>query len=173
VRLRKKFRASERGSLGASVSNLFAMRGVPGPIRCDNGSEFTADALRRRLKHVGVATLSIEPLPLGERLCRSFHCRIRDDCSLDTRPWAATPRALCSSLGKCKAPGGTMLVKRKTGDGPSSRAMLTPRGKASRRWKVREQIVPARCRRSGSCLSGCLRSSRIANYRWRWRKPLR
>jgi len=40
---------------------LFATRGVPDHIRSDNGSEFTAIAVRTWLAKVGVKTLYIEP----------------------------------------------------------------------------------------------------------------
>lgn len=64
----------------ASLSDLFAMRGVPRHIRCDNGPEFVADALRRWLKHVGVATLYIEPgSPWENGYAESFHSRFRDE----------------------------------------------------------------------------------------------
>ncbi len=40
---------------------LFVDRGVPEFIRSDNGSEFTAQAVRDWLQAVGVRTLYIEP----------------------------------------------------------------------------------------------------------------
>ena len=40
---------------------LFIERGVPEYIRSDNGSEFTAKAVREWLSNVGVKTLYIEP----------------------------------------------------------------------------------------------------------------
>ena len=42
-------------------AKLFVDRGVPGYVRSDNGSEFTAEAVRDWLKAVGVKTLYIEP----------------------------------------------------------------------------------------------------------------
>ena len=41
--------------------NLFILRGVPEHIRSDNGPEFTAKAVRKWLKRMGVKTLFIEP----------------------------------------------------------------------------------------------------------------
>ena len=41
--------------------DLFIERGVPEYIRSDNGSEFTAKAVREWLSNVGVKTLYIEP----------------------------------------------------------------------------------------------------------------
>ena len=52
------------------LAELFVDRGVPEYIRSDNGSEFTAQAVRDWLKAVGVRTLYIEPgRPLGEWIC--------------------------------------------------------------------------------------------------------
>jgi putative transposase len=52
---------------------LFLLGGVPEHIRSDNGSEFTAKAIRKWLARIGVKTLLIEPgKPLGERLHRVF-----------------------------------------------------------------------------------------------------
>jgi transposase InsO family protein len=43
------------------LSWLMAMRGVPDHVGSDNGSEFTAEAVRAWLGKVGVKTLNIEP----------------------------------------------------------------------------------------------------------------
>ena len=62
-----------------TLSELFAMRGVPKHIRSDNGPEFTAQALRRWLELVGVGTLSIEPgSPWENGYAESFPGRFRD-----------------------------------------------------------------------------------------------
>ena len=45
----------------ATLYELFIERGVPEYIRSDNGSEFTAKAVREWLSNVGVKTLYIEP----------------------------------------------------------------------------------------------------------------
>jgi transposase InsO family protein len=44
-----------------TLSELFAMRGVPKHIRSDNGPEFIAHALRRWLGQVGVDAMYIAP----------------------------------------------------------------------------------------------------------------
>ena len=63
-----------------TLSELFAMRGVPRHIRSDNGPEFIAQALRRWLKQVGVGTLYIEPgSPWENGYAESFHGRLRDE----------------------------------------------------------------------------------------------
>ena len=59
---------------------LMATRGVPEHIRSDNGSEFTAKAVRRWLKNVGVRTLFIEPgSPWENGYIESFNGKLRDE----------------------------------------------------------------------------------------------
>lgn len=59
---------------------LFVMRGVPEHIRSDNGSEFTAKAVRNWLKQMGVTTLFIEPgSPWENGYCESFNGKLRDE----------------------------------------------------------------------------------------------
>jgi transposase InsO family protein len=59
---------------------LFATRGVPEYIRSDNGSEFTAAAVRTWLAKVGVRTLYIEPgSPWENGYVESFHGKLRDE----------------------------------------------------------------------------------------------
>ena len=43
------------------LADLMVARGMPDYIRSDNGSEFTAKAVREWLKKIGVKTLYIEP----------------------------------------------------------------------------------------------------------------
>jgi transposase InsO family protein len=43
------------------LTELFVLRAVPAYPRSDNGSEFTAEAVRQWLGEVGVKTLYIEP----------------------------------------------------------------------------------------------------------------
>ena len=63
-----------------TLAELFAMRGVPKHIRSDNGPEFTAQALRRWLKLLGIGTLYIEPgSPWENGYAESFHGRFRDE----------------------------------------------------------------------------------------------
>ena len=63
-----------------TLSELFAMRGVPKHIRSDNGPEFTAQALRRWLNLVRIDTLYIEPgSPWENGYAESFHGRFRDE----------------------------------------------------------------------------------------------
>lgn len=59
---------------------LFVMRGVPEHIRSDNGSEFTATAVRTWLHRVGVRTLYIEPgSPRENGYIESFNGKLRDE----------------------------------------------------------------------------------------------
>ena len=60
--------------------NLFVFRGIPGHIRSDNGSEFTAQAIRRWLNRLGVKTLFIEPgSPWENGYIESFNDKLRDE----------------------------------------------------------------------------------------------
>jgi transposase InsO family protein len=76
-------------SMGSSevidvLSELIAIRGTPVHVRCDNGPEFIAAALRGWLELSGVQTLYIEPAsPWQNGYAESFHSRLRDEL-LDT-----------------------------------------------------------------------------------------
>jgi len=60
--------------------NLFVFRGIPEHIRSDNGSEFTARAVRRWLSRMGVKTLFIEPgSPWENGYIESFNGKLRDE----------------------------------------------------------------------------------------------
>ena len=62
------------------LSDLFVRRGVPDCIRSDNGSEFTAKAVRHWLGRVGVRTLFIEPgSPWENGYIESFNGKLRDE----------------------------------------------------------------------------------------------
>lgn len=59
---------------------LFVVRGVPGHIRSDKGSEFTARVVRDWLRQVGVSALYIEPgSPWENGYIESFNGRLRDE----------------------------------------------------------------------------------------------
>ena len=63
-----------------TLAELFAMRGVPGHIRSDNGPEFIARAIGRWLTQVEVETLYIEPgAPWENGYAESFNSRLRDE----------------------------------------------------------------------------------------------
>jgi len=62
------------------LAELFLRRGVPEHIRSDNGSEFTAKAVRAWLKHIGIKTLYIEPgSPWENGYNESFNGKLRDE----------------------------------------------------------------------------------------------
>lgn len=62
------------------LSGLFVQRGCPMYIRSDNGSEFTAKALRDWLHNLEVTTAYIEPgSPWENGFCESFNSRMRDE----------------------------------------------------------------------------------------------
>ena len=62
------------------LAEFFVRRGVPDHIRSNNGPEFTATAVRRWLKRVGVKTLFIEPgSPWENGYIESFNGKLRDE----------------------------------------------------------------------------------------------
>jgi putative transposase len=62
------------------LTDLFIIHGSPGSIRSDNGSEFTAEAVRELLERLGVKTLYIEPgSPRENGYIESFNGKFRDD----------------------------------------------------------------------------------------------
>ena len=64
----------------STLFDLFIERGVPEYIRSDNGSEFTAKAVREWLSNVGVKTLYIEPgSPWENGYNESFNGKFRDE----------------------------------------------------------------------------------------------
>jgi transposase InsO family protein len=63
-----------------ALFNLFIFRGIPEHIRSDNGSEFTAGAVRKWLAKLGVKTLFIEPAsPWENGYIESFNGKLRDE----------------------------------------------------------------------------------------------
>jgi putative transposase len=62
------------------LAELFIVRGVPEYLRSDNGSEFTADYVRERLRRVGAKTQFIEPgSPWENGYIESFNGKLRDE----------------------------------------------------------------------------------------------
>ena len=62
------------------LTDLFVRRGPPTYIRSDNGSEFTATAVRDWLGRLGVTTLYIEPgSPWENGYIESFNGKLRDE----------------------------------------------------------------------------------------------
>ena len=62
------------------LASLFVYRAVPEHLRSDNGSEFTAKAVREWLGRVGVKTLYIEPgSPWENGYVESFNGKLRDE----------------------------------------------------------------------------------------------
>lgn len=63
-----------------ALADLFVERGPPDHIRSDNGSEFTAIAVRDWLGRIGVGTLYIEPgSPWENGYNESFNSKLRDE----------------------------------------------------------------------------------------------
>jgi transposase InsO family protein len=62
------------------LAQLFVGKGAPGYLRSDNGTEFTAKAVREWLSRVGVKTLYMEPgSPWENGYVESFNGKLRDD----------------------------------------------------------------------------------------------
>jgi putative transposase len=62
------------------IATLFAEHGLPDHIRSDNGSEFTAKAVRSWLVRIGVKTLFIKPeSPWENDYNESFNGKLRDE----------------------------------------------------------------------------------------------
>jgi putative transposase len=62
------------------LEKLFVGRGLPDFIRSDNGSEFTAKAVKGWLEALGVRTLFIEPgSPWENGYIESFNGKLRDE----------------------------------------------------------------------------------------------
>lgn len=63
-----------------TLLDLFILHGMPDHIRSDNGSEFTAELVRRWLKKLKVKTLFIEPgSPWENGYNESFNGKLRDE----------------------------------------------------------------------------------------------
>lgn len=63
-----------------ALYNLFILRGIPEYLRSDNGSEFTARAVRKWLAELGVKTLFIDPgSPWENGYMESFNGKMRDE----------------------------------------------------------------------------------------------
>ena len=78
--------AKTAGSLGTSdnllhcLTELFTIHGPPDHVRSDNGSEFTANAVREWLTRIKVKTLYIEPgSPWEKGYNESFNSKLRDE----------------------------------------------------------------------------------------------
>ena len=68
------------GSYLHCLTELFVQHGPPDHIRSDNGSEFTAHAVRDWLGRIGVKTLYIEPgSPWENGYNESFNSKLRDE----------------------------------------------------------------------------------------------
>ena len=62
------------------LTEFFVQHGPPDHIRSDNGSEFTAHAVRDWLGGIGVKTLYIEPgSPWENGYDESFNSKLRDE----------------------------------------------------------------------------------------------
>ena len=64
-----------------TLADVMLTRGIPKHLRSDNGPEFVARELRKRLTSLGTGTLYIEPgSPWENGYCESFNGKLRDEC---------------------------------------------------------------------------------------------
>lgn len=69
------------GRVTQVLEHLAQTRGLPAGIVCDNGPEFTGQALDQWAHHHGVTLLFIEPgRPVQNAYAESFNGRLRDEC---------------------------------------------------------------------------------------------
>lgn len=77
IRVERQLKANE---VIEELSHLMVERGTPEHLRSDNGSEFTAEAVRDWLAGVGVKTLYIEPgSPWENGYIESFNGKLRNE----------------------------------------------------------------------------------------------
>ncbi len=73
-------RSLTAGDVIAVLAKLFTTHGAPRYLRCDNGPEFIAGAVKNWLTQSGVETLYIEPgSPWQNAYSESFNSRFRDE----------------------------------------------------------------------------------------------
>jgi putative transposase len=78
IRVDRRLRSQE---VFETMADAMLLHGVPEYIRSDNGPEFVAHALRRRLLGLGAKPLYIKPgSPWENGYCESFNGKLRDDC---------------------------------------------------------------------------------------------
>jgi transposase InsO family protein len=64
-----------------TLADAMLAKGIPEHVRCDNGPEMVARALREWLAQLGTKTLYIEPgSPWENGYCESFNGKLRDEC---------------------------------------------------------------------------------------------
>ncbi len=64
-----------------TLADAMLQKGVPEHVRCDNGPEMIAKALRDWLAKLGTKTLYIAPgSPWENGYCESFNGKLRDEC---------------------------------------------------------------------------------------------
>jgi len=64
-----------------TLADAMMSKGIPEHVRCDNGPEMVAKALRERLAQLGTKPLYIEPgSPWENGYCESFNGKLRDEC---------------------------------------------------------------------------------------------
>lgn len=77
IKVKRQFKAFD---VIDCLTDLFLERGIPEYIRSDNGSEFSAEVIRKWLGRIGVQPLFIEPAsPWENGYIESFNGKFRDE----------------------------------------------------------------------------------------------
>jgi transposase InsO family protein len=119
----------------ATLERLVAERGAPELLRCDNGPEMTAHALRDWCVLAKTGTAFIEPgSPWQNPFVESFHSRVRDEL-LDVEEFSclADARVVIGDWQQDYKPPPAPLIARDARTRGVRRLCLTP----SRRWGMR------------------------------------
>ena len=109
------------------LADLMTEHGVPGHIRSDNESEFTAKAVRRWIRRLGARTLFVEPgSPWENGYNEGFNGKLRDECSM-ARSWRRLRKpGCCSSAGAGSPPVPAAQLARLPNSGPGALATGGP-----------------------------------------------
>jgi transposase InsO family protein len=72
---------SSKRRVTRELDRIFAERGAPEAIRCDNGPEFTSRHILARAIERNIELMHIEPgRPMQNGYVESFHGKLRDEC---------------------------------------------------------------------------------------------
>ena len=76
---RKVSRSASTASSSPAVRNII-LRGVPGHVRSDSGSEFVAREVRKHIAASGAKSAFVEPgSPWDNGNCENFNSKLRDE----------------------------------------------------------------------------------------------
>jgi len=122
------------------LTDLFVKHGPPEHIRSDNGSEFTAKAVRSWLGRIGVKTLFIEPgSPWENGYNESFNGKLRDEVL--NREVFYTLQEAQIIIERWRQEYNTFRPHSSLGYlPPAPEAILRPPGMAMEHWVMRKEL---------------------------------